>query len=116
MITFGAKYISDVKIKKLGRDGNYRDLEVSFIKFDSRSKADHNALNTLARWDNYNSYSKPINNNFQSLCCIKNIFKNKFFAITTQKDNFKEIDADKVLGLLQASERGKINFIDYFLD
>lgn len=112
MIVFGAKLISNTNIQKLGRDKKYHDFNVSFVKFTHEHKNDQNVLMTSELWG-LDSYSKYISNNFRNLNYSNNIYGDEFFAITTQKENFENMNPDNILGLMQTSKRCPDNYVEF---
>lgn len=93
-IQFGMKFISPAKIKV--KNGKYwKDLDVSFVKFETEKAADRKALRDVAKiWSNKN-LSGAISEEAEIL---KD--KSHIYALTLQKTDNGVILTDHILGLL----------------
>lgn len=98
-ISFGASFIKEVNVKKLVENSkSYITKNVSCVELDPLNKADVKAINETQ--DAFYGVSFVDDIFFNA----KKIFRKgenkenmQIYALTTQKDNFEKLDADKVL-------------------
>ena len=96
--SFGAKYVSPAKIKtKVGK--YWKDLDVNFVKVDTRKNAaDVKALQEVDKlWEGQN-----LSGEFNRVAELSK-GKANIYALTTQKCNLENLEADKVLGLIDTA-------------
>lgn len=103
---FQASFVNTCKVGKYSTsEKKYNDTDVNFVKLNPLDKNDINTLDKIANsWD-YDKFSTNIYNNandifkkHQSNSSLE--FKNDFFyAVTSQKDNFENLDYRHVLGV-----------------
>lgn len=104
MINFKAKYNSNGTIKRLNKKQNYDNIPAYFVELNVNSKKDLNALKKVA--DNWkgNIYATDVyerlkfyhynNSNASAL-------EERFFALTTQRNNFNKLNFKKILGVVE---------------
>ena len=104
-VSFGAKFVRNAKIKKLNPlSKGYEKMQVSFVRIDPKNLSDINALGRVAdTWVN-EKFASTIYNRALSLRKGGIDLNSKIFAITSQKDNFKKLDADRILGVAEIEE------------
>lgn len=97
-INFTAKFIQTSKVQKLS-NRFYKNFDASFVELNRK---DLNALEeTTKEWDEI--FSNAITNNAKNKL---RHYKTKFhvYALTTQKENFAELQPKKILGLVEYQE------------
>lgn len=100
-INFTGSFVKNVTISKLVTDGKLKIEDVALVKLDKTDKRDIMTLaKTAYEWENIASGYAP--NIYCDSIKAKNypdVSKEHYFALTTQKDNFEELDTNKILGL-----------------
>lgn len=91
---FGASLSSKVKIKHLQK-GEWKDKSVSFVKFDTNKRKDRAVINEVSRLWNGDNFSASIAEEVNILGKDSQVY-----GITLQDKNFRDIDSQKVVGLL----------------
>ena len=101
MITFKANYIDSATVHKKTFLNSYEDFQVSFVELDPYNQKDVLCLNeTNINWRNGNTFASDMTRKINELANGKrNIEENRFFALTTQTDNFENLSFKKILGL-----------------
>ena len=100
---FRAKLLNRIKIGKL-TDGKYTNKSVSFVKINPFNQGDTDALEYCAKYWENDKFAKNI---YYAACALKE--KSKFYkgstiyALTSQKSGFKNLDKDKILGVIHTS-------------
>lgn len=104
-VSFGAKFVQNASVKKyLANEGKYVKDRVSFLKIDTNNVSDIKALETVAHYWVNEKYANTIS------CRAKSIFEGmrvgggKIYAISAQKENLKQLDPDRILGLVEIDE------------
>lgn len=98
-VQFTGKLIAPTVVKQKVNK-RWKDMPVNFVKFNTGDKFDRLSINFLSLlWKGGKNLSGAIAEE-------SNILKGKsnIYAITTQTDNFKKIDATKVLGIMSADK------------
>ncbi len=117
MISFQANYITNGYIQKRISTNQYIEQEVAFVELDKASSKDQRSLKKVNKlWrKEYNSRLKDIPDTFQEgylADCIYRDFKSnksknnpdkKFYALTTQKENFTTLDPCKILNITEVT-------------
>lgn len=115
MITFQGNFKSSVIIKKIGNSSNWIDKKCTFVELDPKLYEDREMLHQIrSRWcDDIpgGTYAVEIDNSFTN-CYLQAIehgedildlpakeSPDRFFALTTQKQDFETLNPDMVLGL-----------------
>ncbi len=112
MISFGATYISSALVQKNDhKKDTKKDVEVSFIELDPKNKVDLEAVHGVCeKWNLKDSYL-DIRYLFFMFCARRGFSKGapntKFYAITTQKDNFNNPKTDDMLAVAEVEELDK---------
>lgn len=92
---FGARLIRPATIRIKNDKGKWINDTVSFIKFDTTKKADVQALEKLAyHWDDVNLSSGVA----EEARILRG--KAEVYALTNQKDDFKNINPKDILGVM----------------
>ncbi len=102
-IQFGARYMGPAKVKsKVGT--KWKDLEVSFIKFETVKQEDRKVLNNICRLWNRKNLSAGIAEEANILGSNAQIY-----ALSKQKDFSGSVDPNQILGLMSTDkiQRGK---------
>lgn len=115
-INFGAKFVSSEKVlKRKASEKTYETNVVSFVEIDPNNSNDIKSIYNATRGWFYDSYG----------CCIlmtlRDIAENfvdqkkyKIFALTSQKNNYEELNPDKILGLSQMIlTEGETPYLNY---
>ena len=109
MISFHAHKISNVVIKRLNYKSDATDYNASFVELNTSSKEDLVALKKIGRtWEKGGSYAADIYDMFSyDYLCSETFNNTRYFALTTQKQDFENLDAYKILGVVSVSEKYK---------
>lgn len=107
-ISFKAQYIKATPIKNLKRDLSYSVKEASFVVLEPQNQADICAMRSInLSWDS--GFLRSIYNNLS-----RYNDKFKIFALTTQKQNFEELNANKILGVALVERKPDgVLYLDY---
>ena len=103
--SFRANFVNRAKIMKFV-NGTYKNEYASFVRIDPFNQNDISALKDNARCWVSDRYAFALNI-YYAACAVRN--KSKYYkdhavyALTLQKENYNELDSDKILGLLQTS-------------
>lgn len=103
MINFKANLINNTNVKCLNRNGNYKNLPVSFVELDIDSDLDlETLLKVKETWGYEDDYAKLVYNSFEQYHnkTLTNKTK-KFYALTSQCCGFNNLDETKILGITQ---------------
>ena len=115
-ISFTATYKDKVHISYRNKNNVIKDKEVTLVEMDKTSKADRDAVfKTAVLWqvnDSTRNYSWYI------LSAMERdkepeVESEHFLAVTTQKDNFENLDYKKVLGMVMVSDEEDCSVIDW---
>lgn len=99
-IYFGANFIHNVHIQKLNKIGEYKPFQVSLVEIDITNEEDINALSTIHKKWKKTSLITFINYLAITMRGDKSWQKDKrIYALTTQKENFKSLIPNKILGV-----------------
>lgn len=108
MINFKAQYIQPVYIKKVKNNKYPQDQKVSFVKLDSSSFSDLEAVERVSEdWGGRDCFAYDIKSTMSKefyLPLKRNISKKEFYALTTQSENFNRLDNKKLLGIMQVDQ------------
>lgn len=108
MINFKANYIGSVNIKDSFRDKNQANCKASFVEMNPQSKQDVTTMREVTLNWGRDSYAANIMEHFQySHFCEDDLDESRFFALTTQKNNFEKLETDDVLALALISKESK---------
>lgn len=105
-ISFKANFIRNTYIKQVVTPDTSKDKEVALVELDINHKNDISALKTVARdWDSRAfGYAGCIYDD-----AIKTLkypdTKEHYYALTTQKEDYKNLDPKKILGLTLFSDK-----------
>ena len=104
MISFKAKYINSQYIDSIHRKSKKPDYKVSFVELNPLSSQDVNTVQDVATsWENNSSLATPLCDTFLDCNLIQCNDDRHFFALTIQRENFKNLLPQEVLGLAQIS-------------
>lgn len=114
MISFGAKYIKPAYVQKISfDDGVPRCIKVSCIELSSENSADVDAAFDVSEiWDTDEGYPERIALSMQTVP-NKIGAKDRYFALTTQKNNFETPDPDKILAISYITTRDNETEVEY---
>lgn len=116
MINFKANLNSIGIVKRLNKDNSYSDLPVSFVELDINSKRDLFAMKKVANNWMGNIYANDVYERFK-VNQERNLEnqEERFFALTSQKENFDKLDYKRILGVaeiyLPLGEDAEIEFL-----
>lgn len=105
-ISFKANFIRDTYIKQVVTPDTSKDKKVALVELDINHKNDISALKAVARdWDSRAfGYAGCIYDD-----AIKTLkypdTKEHYYALTTQKEDYKNLDPKKILGLTLFSDK-----------
>ena len=106
MLTFKAQLIQPIKVQKLGYDKKYHDHQASFVELNPKDMNDRLCLNEVNNnWEDKTSLASDIANDLnkdskKEVCEIDK----RYFALTTQNDDFKNLDHKQILGVVNIIE------------
>ena len=105
-INFTANLVKRTQIQKTEDFKNYNPKEASIVELDKYDERDLNSLyKTVVLWNDQNAkYSSSIYHEAIKGYEYDDIEQEHYFALTTQKGNFKELDPNKILGLMLFSQ------------
>ncbi len=104
---FKAKFIDKTQVKKLNKvTKKYENIEASFLEFDPKNKKDLKTLKDLSIYWNESSFAWDICETAKAI--VENFINpntNKVYILTKQKDNFKSLKYNDVLGLADVESK-----------
>ena len=105
-INFTANFVKNTQVLKKSKDGNYNQERVSIVELDKDDLKDLNSLyETSVLWNQQGAkYASDIFHEAAKGYEYDDIEKEHFFAVTEQKDDYKDLDPNKILGLMLFSE------------
>ncbi len=108
MISFGARYISPAIVQKvMFKDAKVLPEKVSFIEFNPKDSVDLEAVYDVSEaWKTKDPYPAMIYSymSYCATCKAEEESENtKFYALTTQKDNFEKPEAEDIIALAQVN-------------
>lgn len=105
-INFTANLVKRTQIQKTKDFKTYNPTEASIVELDKYDERDLNSLyKTVVLWNDQNAkYSSSIYHEAIKGYEYDDVEQEHYFALTTQKDNFKELDPNKILGLMLFSQ------------
>lgn len=116
MINFKAKRISPVVIEKKGPDNQYHKYNVTLVKLNPSVRNDVRCVETAnLAWDNGNSLIDGIAVNMRDeFVKGRTEDESRYYAITTQTNNFGKMIPDKILGIagVLTTEDNGVDYID----
>ena len=115
-ISFTARFVDSTKIKHRLSFFKNEKLETSIIELDKKNPDDMKALHDAAfSWyDNGGRYATNIYHKATDNTYLKDVTKEHYFALTTQKNDFENVKPNKILGLMMFSETSNFdNEINY---
>ncbi len=103
MITFKANLSALTNIKQLTGEQTYKNIPAAFVELQIDSEDDLNALETIAYdWQDGDIYARDVYERFRINYEEQNPKTNeRFFALTTQSENFKNLNPYKILGVAE---------------
>ena len=117
-ISFTANFITNTTIqKKENLDRPYQKEDAAIVELDINDESDMSALEDIKNtWKECggtyitNIYKRASGTDYKD----PNIIKDHFYALTTQKEDFKELRPSQILGVAVFSERdGEENELSY---
>ena len=104
-INFTARPVANPQIKHRTSFFKYSEEGAHIVELDRKDIADMKALNKTAKdWrDNSGKYADQIFERFNRLN-NSDYVKEHVFALTTQQNDFKALESDKILGLMMFNE------------
>lgn len=113
-ITFTAKFISPVTVKKIATGGEYIPTTVNAVELSAKNKNDLKSLEAIKDLWGKDSYAGEIYEDAHYVNDYYEEYRPSFYAITTQKDSFEKLHPENVLGLAETQTTfGKIKSLDY---
>ena len=108
-VSFKGTFINPVNIQQ--KKGNeYKPLTTSFVELNPSDKNDLNVLKDLRDdWMGESNYYILDD----AILSSKSPNNKKFYALTMQNNNYKNLDNKKILGIVEFSNEKEINFIDF---
>lgn len=105
-INFTARLIKRTEIYKRDKGGTFIPAEVSIVELDKNDENDVKSLyQTSVLWNQQNAkYSSNIYHEAVKGYEYSDIEQEHYLALTEQNDDFKNINSEKVLGLMLFSE------------
>lgn len=110
-INFKARFICNTTVHKFNPlSGKYVKEVVSLVEMNKESKKDHNALFKVSQlWNKGINYVGTI---LLSLKCQNKNDKN-VYILTEQKDNFRQLIPEKILGVEEVKKEKNLYRLDY---
>ena len=106
-VSFGAKPISIINIKKLDKSLNkYVDYSVNFVQIDGSNRFDLTAINTVAQKWKGATYIKKIATASHWIQ-TRDFVEIDVYALTAQQKNFDKLKPNKILGLAEMRNDNK---------
>ena len=113
-ITFTAKFISPVTVKKLATGGEYIPTTVNAVELSANNKNDLKSLESIKKLWGKDSYAGEIYEDALFVNDYYEEYRPSFYAITKQKDNFETLQPKDILSLAETQTTfGKIKSLDY---
>lgn len=107
MISFKANLIQSVSVERMSKP-----FPASFVELDNTSKQDLNTLKKISRnWDNGRSFAWDVYSFFSSP--YEEGEQRRYFAITTQRQNFENLYEARVLGVAQMIDEKKCYLLEF---
>lgn len=114
---FCAKFVNHALIEKKNDKGKYDDVVSSFVEFDPDNESDSDTLREVQYyWQDKGLFSDNIC--FDAFAISKDVLdrdKYKIFILTTQNENYENLDDKKIIGLVEflnnEEDRNSINYI-----
>lgn len=96
---FGSRFIARATVQqKINR--RWEDMPVNLVKFDAGNKMDRLTINFLSLlWNGGKNLSGTI---AEEAGILRR--KSQIYALTTQKDDFKHLDINKILGIMSTDK------------
>ncbi len=113
-ISFTAKFISPVTVKKLAAGGEYIPTSVNAVELSAKNKNDLKSLEAIKDLWGKDSYAGEIYEDARYVNDYYEEYRPSFYAITKQKDSFEKLQPRDILGLFETQTTfGKILSLDY---
>ncbi len=108
-INYKAQFLTNVTVQKYdNKSKEYSDKHASFVEVDPKDKNDLRSVRHAVENWNMDLYGMNISNSMNSLrWSTDKKLSDKFFAITTQDNNFEELNPDKIKALAHVFETNK---------
>lgn len=112
--SFKATYMNRTEIGKFikSRCPLYERSIASFVKINPLNESDINALKDAANYWQYRNFATNI---YHAACAMRNgskYYKDyEIYALTSQNNDFKNLDSDKLLGLVSMSKEHDGSFL-----
>lgn len=112
-ISFKASFVKNAQIQQTLSNNKTREKTVSIVELDENNIHDKIAMRDIAvKWNKHLCIYQPEGHNYANGIADSMVSwnkpseneKNRYFLITKQKNNFKEINPDDVLGAAQFTE------------
>ena len=109
-ISFGAKPINTINIKKFDkRANNFINCQATFVKLDPKNSSDISAVGEAAATWKDSKYASKI----ATAACWMNKNPIVVYALTIQKDKFNKLVPEKILGLAEMRKDNRIPDEDF---
>ncbi len=107
MISFGAKYIDTAVAQKVYQDDKKEPYKVSFVELNPLDESDREAVAEASERWGLPECSEAISNRMRLISKghANDPENDKFYAITSQKDNFDTPESSKILAVCYTKER-----------
>ncbi len=107
MINFRANYIGNTPIKQL-YNNKYVDTKANLIELNPNNNSDLMALKEIGNsWYCGSSLAAEIYLDAKENYLYSTKNKQKFYALTSQKDTFEKLNSEKILAVIEAEEYNK---------
>ena len=118
-ISFGANFIKNTTILQKDKSGNFKPYDVALVELDPYSKNDIATMAEIAdEWFSWESFTPQILESMENISDRHQMIRSerKFYALTTQTDNFEKLDQMNILNTAQVSDyrfnQIKLDFIE----
>ena len=106
-ISFTARFVKNTTVKKLDKaTGDYKDKKVAIVELDQKDEKDLDSLSKISKNWNINGgvFVGCIYGDAKKNKLPEDVIKEHYYAITTQRGGYKNLNPKKVLGLNMFSE------------
>jgi len=108
-ISFTARYLAGATVSRVKADEKLKPVDVAIVELDKNDNSDMDALCEVAKsWNNRGkSYAYEVLCDATKGYEYDDVNREHYIALTSQKNDFEHLDADKVLGLTLFAETKK---------
>ena len=104
-VSFGANFLKNTAVRRLvSETDNYEKFKASFVRINPKKLSDVEALESVAKdWRN-EKFAGSISASARGIRVANGEGGKKIFAVTVQNSDYKKLNADKILGLVEVKE------------